>query len=97
VPYNIIMSPAQLARCNRALPPEHQLTLTEIVHRPPLAKATIERVVRLDAGGLRRTLDALRANPEPHGGDPDLIYLEGCFEDTLVEPEDDGMLHGFSI
>lgn len=63
MPYNLCMSPAQIARCNRALLGE-QIAETTIA-RTWAGRTTLERVVQLDADGIRRVIDALRARPEP--------------------------------
>lgn len=105
MPYNLHMSPAQLARCDRAL-------------GAPLTAARITRTVRgrefqddavvLDAQGIQRIIDALRASPEPCDTqepgpdasleDLNLAYLADTLELVLAEGDDDpNILHGVCL
>ena len=100
--YNLCMSAAQIARCNRALG-SNTLTTTTIKHEWPGCNTINVDVVILDADGIRSVLAALRANPEDIGQEDNTLEwhnLDGLEEAlflTLQAPEGDGMLHGICL
>jgi hypothetical protein len=105
MPYNLHMSAAQIARCNRALGSD-QLSTTRIIHTGG-GVATEHEVVQLSAPGIREVIDALRARPEPCdtaepdvGADLDqfnLAYLASTLELVLEDEEDPEMLFGVCL
>ncbi len=105
MPYNLCMSQAQIARCNRALGKD-QLSTTRIIHTGG-GVATEEDVVQLTAQGIREVIDALRNNPEPcDTAEPDmgadleelnLAHLTSTLELVLEDEEDPDMLFGVCL
>lgn len=95
MPYNLQMSPSQIARCNRALNAE-ELAPTRITHHWN-GHSSEEDVVILTAEEIRRAVAALRANPEDPGEDFNLEDLDLTLLSVLNDPEDCGMLFGICI
>jgi len=108
MPYNLCMSQAQIARCNRALLGE-QIAETTIT-RTWDGRTTLEQVVVLDADGIRRVIGALRARPEPGDDLPverwdgatleeiNVSYLADTLELVLEEAEEDpNLLQGVCL
>ena len=107
MPYNLQMSPAQIARCNRALAVQHHIAAQHIVRHVNGGEHRDEAVV-LDAQGIQRIIDALRDRPEPCDtevaclGDDleatNLALLADTLELVLDEAEQDpNILHGVCI
>ena len=107
MPYNLHMSAAQIARCNRALDVQHHITAQHIVRRINGREFHDEAVV-LDGQGIQRIIDALRDRPEPYDtevarlGDDleatNLALLVDTLELVLGEAEEDpNMLHGVCL
>lgn len=103
MPYNLCMSPEQIARCNRALG-SNELSTVTIQHEWPgcMIIQNVD-VVLQDAAGIRKVLAALRDNPEDLGPDDNtlewinLTGLENALCLTLQSPEGDGMLQGICV
>ena len=95
MPYNLCMSAAQIARCNRALG-TNQLSTTRITHHWN-GRSSEEDVVLLNADGIRGVVAALRANPEDPCNDIDLEDLDLTLLSVLEDPEDCGMLFGICL
>ena len=107
MPYNLIMSPAQIARCNRALGSD--VLSMQLVSRTWDGVTTQEEVVVLDRAGIRGVISALRERPE--AGDHyrsedfqqmsieawDLANIADTLELVLNEDEDPNMLHGIRL
>lgn len=106
--YNLLMSPQQIARCNRALGGEHLVETT--ISRTWAGTTTQERVVPMDAEAIRQLVAALRARPEPadryRDEDFDSMSLEEIemseidivLASILREPADDpNLLHSLRI
>lgn len=108
MPYNLCMSAAQIARCNRALEGE---TIAEVViDRTWQGVTAQERVVQLDADGIRRVIHSLRTRPEACDDLPverwdaasleelNLSNLADTLELVLAEgDEDPNILHGVCL
>lgn len=98
MPYNLHMSPIQIARCNRVLPSSNQLVTTRITHAwDGGSKHTEVDAVVLSADAIRRVAAALQANPEDACGDLDLEYLDATLLSVLNDAEDTNMLFGICL
>lgn len=108
MPYNLCMSQAQIARCNRALLGE-QIAETTIT-RTWAGRTSLEQVVVLDADGIRRVIGALRARPEDCDDLPVERWEDATLEDLNVSnladtlglvleeaEEDPNLLHGVCL
>jgi hypothetical protein len=105
--YNLCMSAAQIARCNRALG-SNRLSITRI-NRTWLGVTTQEDVVVLTAEGIREVIAALRNNPESTDSyrdeefadlsleDLNLAYMDRTLELVLEDAEDPNMLFGVCL
>ena len=105
--YSLIMSAAQIARCNRALG-SNQLSMQTIT-RTWRGTTSQQEVVVADAETIRRTIAALRDRPEACDDLPverwddatleelNLSYLTDTLELVLADEEDPNMLHGVCL
>jgi len=105
--YNLCMSAAQIARCNRALGRD-QLSITRI-NRTWLGVTTQEDVVVITAEGIREVITALRNNPESTDSYRDEDFMQLSIEDlnlaeidrtlelVLEDEEDPNMLFGVCL
>lgn len=108
MPYNLLMAPAQIARCNRALPASKHLSTTRITHAWGNHVSQHDAVV-LSADGIREVIAALRANPEPGDtyadrdlnhldtNDLNLAHMDDTLASVLLDPEDGNMLFGVCL
>jgi hypothetical protein len=96
MPYNLCMSASQIARCNRVLSSDAQLSTTRITHHWN-GRSSEEDVVLLSAEGILRTVAALRANPEDACNDINLEDLDLTLLSVLKHPEDCNMLFGICL
>jgi hypothetical protein len=95
MPYNLQMSPVQIARCNRAL--GSQQIVTTRITRTWQGQTLEDDAVLLDAEGIRNLVAALRANPEHHNNDIDLEDLDLTLLSVLEDPEDTNILYGICL
>lgn len=108
MPYDLLMSPVQIARCNRALGGD-RLSVTRITHRWPLCRPCEVDVVQLSREGIREVIAALRAHPESTDryrdedvlalsrDEMDLADIDLTLEQVLKDEEDPNMLFGICI
>jgi len=94
--YNLCMSASQIARCNRALSSDAQLSTTRIIHNWN-GRSSEHDVVLLSPEGILHTVAELRANPEDPCNDIDLEDLDLTLLSVLKDPEDQTMQFGICI